>query len=146
MLEVVASYDLWIWHAFFGAAGSNNDINVLDQSPLFTEQLQGKAPEVQFTVNGSQYNMSYYLADGIYPEWATFVKTILRPVIAKHKLFASFQEGERKAVERAFGVLQKRWAIIRHPARLWEREELANIMYACIILHNMIIEDERGMA
>jgi hypothetical protein len=46
ILEVVASYDLWIWHAFFGAAGSNNDINVLDQTPLFTEQLQGKAPEV----------------------------------------------------------------------------------------------------
>jgi len=145
MLEAVASYDLWIWHAFFGAAGSNNDINVLDQSLLFTEQLQGKAPEVQFTVNGSQYNMGYYLADGIYLKWATFIKTILMPLSAKHKLFASFQEGERKAVERAFGVLQKRWAIIRHPTRLWEREELANIMYACIILHNMIIEDERGI-
>ena len=36
MLEAVASYNLWVWHAFFGAAGSNNDINVLDQSPLFT--------------------------------------------------------------------------------------------------------------
>ena len=39
--------------------------------------------------------------------------------------------------------MQKRWAIIRHPARLWEREQLADIMYACVILHNMIIEDER---
>ncbi|XP_042756464.1 uncharacterized protein LOC111880205 [Lactuca sativa] len=28
-LEVVASYDLWIWHAFFGTPGSCNDINVL---------------------------------------------------------------------------------------------------------------------
>jgi hypothetical protein len=62
--------------------------------------------------------MGYYLADDIYPKWATFVKTILKPLSAKHKLFASFQEGERKAMERAFGVLQKRWAIIRHPARL----------------------------
>nr|XP_043638154.1 uncharacterized protein LOC122609161 [Erigeron canadensis] len=26
MLEVVASYDLWIWHAYFGPAGSNNCI------------------------------------------------------------------------------------------------------------------------
>jgi hypothetical protein len=50
MLEVVASHDLWIWHAFFGVAGSNNDINVLNQSPLFTEVLQGRAPEVHFTV------------------------------------------------------------------------------------------------
>ena len=28
-LEVVASSDLWIWHAFFEVAGSNNDINML---------------------------------------------------------------------------------------------------------------------
>jgi hypothetical protein len=68
MLEVVASYDLWIWHAFFGVAGSNNDINVLNRSPLFTEVVQGRAPEVQFTVNNNEYNMGYYLADGIYPE------------------------------------------------------------------------------
>jgi len=144
MLEAVASADIWIWHAFFGAAGSNNDINVLDQSPLFTQELQGRAPAVQFTVNGTQYNMGYYLADGIYPEWAAFVKTINRPHTAKAKLYAQRQEAARKDVERAFGVLQKRWAIIRHPARLWEREELADIMYACIILHNMIVEDERG--
>ncbi|XP_025805958.1 uncharacterized protein LOC112884693 [Panicum hallii] len=68
MLEVVASADLWIWHAFFGAAGSNNDINVLDQSPLFTDVVQGRAPTVQFSVNGNNYNIGYYLADGIYPE------------------------------------------------------------------------------
>jgi len=49
MLEAVASHDLWIWHAFFGVAGSNNDINVLNQSPLFTAQRQGIAPEVHFT-------------------------------------------------------------------------------------------------
>ncbi|GKE79617.1 ALP1-like protein [Tanacetum coccineum] len=36
MLEAVASQDLWIWHAFYGMAGANNDINVLDNSPLFT--------------------------------------------------------------------------------------------------------------
>jgi len=68
MLEAVAFYDLWIWCAFFEAVGSNNNINVLDRSPLFTEQLQGKAPKVQFIINGSQYSMGYYLADGIYPE------------------------------------------------------------------------------
>ena len=35
ILEVVASYDLWIWHAFFGLPGSLNDINVIDRSPVF---------------------------------------------------------------------------------------------------------------
>ncbi|XP_028116649.1 uncharacterized protein LOC114314373 [Camellia sinensis] len=37
ILEAVASYDLWIWHAFFGLPGSNNDINVLERSSVFTE-------------------------------------------------------------------------------------------------------------
>ena len=143
ILEAVASHDLWIWHAFFGAAGSNNDINVLNQSTLFTEVLQGRAPEVQFMVNGNQYNMGYYLTDGIYPEWATFVKSVPRPLSAKDKLFADKQAGVRKDVECAFGVLQARFAIIRNPARMWEREALSQIMYTCIILHNMIVEDER---
>jgi hypothetical protein len=29
ILEAVASQNLWIWHSFFGIAGSHNDINVL---------------------------------------------------------------------------------------------------------------------
>ena len=28
VLEAIADYDLWIWHAFFGIPGSCNDINV----------------------------------------------------------------------------------------------------------------------
>jgi len=143
MIEAVASQDLWICHAFFGTAGSNNDINVLNRSPLFTQVLQGRAPEVQFTVNGTEYNMGYYLAYGIYPEWAAFVKTITLPQCEKDRLFAEHQDGARKDVERAFGVLQARFAIIRSPACMWQMRSLTEIMYACVILHNMIVEDER---
>ena len=42
-----------------------------------------------------------------------------------------------------FGVLQSRFAIIWEPGRFWKSEDLHYIMKACIILHNMIIEDER---
>jgi hypothetical protein len=61
ILEAVASSDRWIWHAFFGVPGSNNDINVLNQSHLFTEQLRGEAPKVEYSINGRQYNLPYYL-------------------------------------------------------------------------------------
>nr|AAX96665.1 transposon protein, putative, ping/pong/SNOOPY sub-class [Oryza sativa Japonica Group]ABA92302.2 transposon protein, putative, Pong sub-class [Oryza sativa Japonica Group] len=138
ILEAVASHDRWIWHAFFGVAGSNNDINVLNQSPLFVQQLRGEGPQVQYHVNGRQYNTGYYLADGIYPEWAVFVKSIRHPQSEKHKLFAKHQEGKWKDVECAFGILQSRFSILKRPARLYDQGDLENIMLACIILHNMI--------
>ena len=56
--------------------------------------------------------------------------------------FKEMQEVARKDVERAFGVLQSRWAIVRGPARFWYQKNLKDIMYTCIILHNMIVEDE----
>ena len=83
MLEAVASQDLWICHAYFGVAGSNNDINVLNQSPLFNDVLQGYTPECSFTINGRIYTKGYYLADGIYPEWATMVKSFPHPADPK---------------------------------------------------------------
>ncbi|KAF6174792.1 hypothetical protein GIB67_031316 [Kingdonia uniflora] len=53
------------------------------------------------------------------------------------------QEACRKDVERAFGILQARFQILAHGARFWKPIDLGNVMYACIILHNMIVEDER---
>ncbi|XP_071727308.1 uncharacterized protein [Rutidosis leptorrhynchoides] len=83
MLEAVSSYDMWIWHAFFGPAGSNNDINVLNESDLFEDLLDGRAPEVRYTINGHEFTKGYYLVDGIYPEWATLVKLFKCPIEPK---------------------------------------------------------------
>ncbi|KAK9983643.1 hypothetical protein SO802_033168 [Lithocarpus litseifolius] len=88
----------------------------------------------------------YYLPDGIYPKWSTFVKTIPSPLGDKRKLFAKTQQAYRKDVERAFGVLQGRFAIVRGPAQFFYHETLQDIMKACVILYNMIIEDERDEA
>jgi hypothetical protein len=92
---------------------------------------------------GRHNSTGYYLADGIYPEWAAFMKSITLPQIEKHKLFVEHQDGARKDVERGFGVLQSRFAIVRRPTRLWKRKSIGMIMLACVILHNMIVEDER---
>ncbi|XP_028122249.1 uncharacterized protein LOC114319439 [Camellia sinensis] len=102
-------------------------------------------PAANYTINNHAYTMGYYLADGIYPRWATIVKTISQPQGAKRQLFARMQEACRKDVERAFGVLQARFNIVSVPARGWSDEDLYYIMKTCIILHNMIIEDERDI-
>ncbi|XP_038693756.1 uncharacterized protein LOC119991481 [Tripterygium wilfordii] len=62
---------------------------------------------------------------------------------AVEKVFARAQESVRKDVERAFGVLQARWGITQGPVTFYDTADLRRIMMTCIILHNMIIEDER---
>ncbi|GJR06567.1 ALP1-like protein isoform X1 [Tanacetum coccineum] len=120
---------------------SNNDLNVLYGSPLFDDVLADTALEAPFVVNGRTYKQGYYLADGIYPTWSTFVKTFSIARDEKTLKFKRVQESARKDIERAFGVLQC-WGIIRQPARALQINTLKRIMY-CIILHNMILQSEK---
>ncbi|KAM1903596.1 hypothetical protein ACFX13_041090 [Malus domestica] len=84
----------WTWKNCLRA---HNVLNVLAQSLMFDELLQGKSLRCTYWVNGTQYERSYYLADGIYPQAA---------------------------------------------ARMFDVEALQSIMMTCIILHNMIVENE----
>jgi hypothetical protein len=65
------------------------------------------------------------------------------PIIDKDKLYVEHQEGERKDIERAFSVLRHRFSILKRPAHLYDRDQLNDVVLACIILHNMIGEDEK---
>ena len=143
VIEAIATKDLRVWHAFFGMPGSCNDLNVLDRSPVFDDLANGRTQKVEFSVNNHNYDMGYYLADKIYPDWATFVKTKSEAISPKDKTFAEAQEAARKDVERCFGVLRSKFRIIQQAGRLWSAQDMNTIMRACIILHNMIIESER---
>ncbi|XP_071739670.1 uncharacterized protein [Rutidosis leptorrhynchoides] len=102
MLEAVASCDNWIWHAYFGMAGSNNDLNVLNASLLFDSSLTDTAPQVPYEIGDVDFDRGYYLADGIYPSRASFVKGFSSVVDAKRKYFTKKQSAARKDVERTF--------------------------------------------
>jgi hypothetical protein len=104
----------------------------------------GEGPPVEFEANGHTYNYGYYLVDGIYPRWRTFVKPVVKPQGKKQLDFHNAQVVASKDVERAFGILQAQFAIVRGPARFWDQEILWYIINACVIMHNMIIENERG--
>ncbi|GJY60352.1 RNA-directed DNA polymerase, eukaryota [Tanacetum coccineum] len=99
MLEAVADQKLCIWHAYFGVPSGNNDLDVLYGSLLFDDELADKAPKCPFVVNGHTYKKCYYLADGIYPAWATFVKTFSIARDEKTLKFKRIQESSRKDIE-----------------------------------------------
>ncbi|GJW86721.1 RNA-directed DNA polymerase, eukaryota [Tanacetum coccineum] len=82
---------------------ANNDLNVLYGSPLFDDVLADTAPEAPFTIllQGNEKTMRFK---------------------------RGFQESARKDIERAFGVLQGRWGIIRQPARALQINTLKRII------------------
>ncbi|XP_074378196.1 uncharacterized protein LOC141719722 [Apium graveolens] len=121
-------------------------LGIIDyRSNVFSELAEGRGPEVNFSINGHEYKMGYYLADGIYHSWPTSVKTISDPQGNRRNYFAAAQEAVRKDVERTFGVLQSRFTIIRGPSHFWEIDTMKYIMMSCIILHNMMVKDEREL-
>ncbi|XP_026451398.1 uncharacterized protein LOC113351670 [Papaver somniferum] len=142
-----ASYDCWIWHAFFGLPESQNDINVLHKSLLFEDLKYGISPRVNFSINGNQYTRGYYLVDGIYPKWSTLVQCYRQPPVGemgrRYSYFNSRQMNMRKDVERAFGILKRKFEIICGPYRGLSAREMHKTMLTCIIMHNMVIQETR---
>jgi len=60
----------------------------------------------------------------------------------KRQHFSKMQEGARKYVEHCFWVLQTRFAIIQNLNKKWDMATIKSIFIGCVILHNLIIEDE----
>ncbi|XP_074300308.1 uncharacterized protein LOC141631548 [Silene latifolia] len=100
---MMGSIDFMHWQWKNCPVGSCNDLTVLHHSPIFDDMMNGRAPRVNYMVNGKHYNTRYYLTDGIYPQWTTFIQSIPLPQTPKDRLFAERQEAARKDVERAFG-------------------------------------------
>ncbi|KAL5538588.1 hypothetical protein UlMin_045510 [Ulmus minor] len=67
ILEAIANYYLWIWHAYFEA------------SHLFANLAEGIALPTHYVIQGKEYNMGHYLTDGIYPKWSTLVQSVHDP-------------------------------------------------------------------
>lgn len=143
--EVICDMDLWIWSFQFGLPGVYNDLQILDNSDYFAEILSGAYPPVapNFKIDGESFDSFYYLADGIYPRWKIFLNSIRDPTTPDETRFSAAQEGVRKAVERVFGVLFRRFKIMFIASELWSASDMNTIATACVILHNMIVEARR---
>ncbi|GJT03770.1 reverse transcriptase domain-containing protein [Tanacetum coccineum] len=82
-----------------GLPGAENDLTVLNHSPLFDDLLDDIALVVPFEVNGVTFEKGYYLGDGIYPQWAAFIKSFTVALNKRNAVFKRRQESARKDIE-----------------------------------------------
>lgn len=128
--------------SFLYVPGSNNDVTVLDRPPFVHDMLWGDSNDMKFTINEVEYSRYYMLADGIYPSWSCLVRSTHEHVDQNRAHYTKMQEASKKIVERCFGVLRSRCAIVQNPSQHWLHEIILDIMMACVIIHIMIIKEE----
>lgn len=118
-----------------------NDINILNASPIYRSVLDGTIlPTFKYNVKNRWYDLPYCLVDGIYPSRAIFIDTIRLESSRKGKFVSAHQEGARKDVERAFGVLISRWHLLIKPFVFHSRQLCKAVVKSAIIMHNIIVE------
>lgn len=144
-MEIIYDTDLYVWNLFCGLPGSLNDINVLDSSPFFMNVLSGKFPPcaVQNSFGAETIDWLYFLADGIYPEYKIFATPIRTTMNQEELKYNNMLSAVRSSVERVFGTLLKQFGILARPGRLWFSSDMVIIMKACVIIHNMLVEERK---
>lgn len=146
VLEAISDHHLWFWHCSYGYAGTLNDINIFNLSPLLERFMDGTFQDIEsavtpFEIAGQSFDQLFILVDGIYPRYSRFVKAIKEPITKREKRFTTFQESARKDIERAFGVLQCKFQAMAKPIYIMDMALIGEMVCCCLILHNMCVSD-----
>ena len=143
-IEAWCDMDLYIWHWFPGRPGTTNDKTMVSFSPLFIEifnrtyELHLPTP-YRLNANSVERSIAYFLGDGIYPRYPIFVLPIHETEEEGKKRYSKRQEGRRKDIERAFGVIKARFRILRNEDFRWYKGDILICSRTCVILHNILV-------
>ena len=89
----------------------------------------------------------YLLVDGGYHKWCIMQCPIKHTPEVDQIRWSEFAESIRKDVECSFGILKKRFQILKIGVNWQRKTDIDNAVFSCVILHNMLHEfdgyDER---
>ncbi|GKB23087.1 ALP1-like protein [Tanacetum coccineum] len=109
----------------------------------FSRGDSGSEPFILLEAVASQDLWIWHAFFGV-AEWAVLMKSISQPGSndVERIKYKQAHGAARKDAERVFGVLKKKWVIVRTPARSRSLKRITHLMYTCIILHNMIHKEK----
>jgi hypothetical protein len=128
--------------------GSNNDKTICKFDQL-TMDIKNKVlfQDKEFTLyteSGEEvrHRGGYLICDGGFMMWRCLMTGYKYYSKFEEAIWSAQMESTRKDVERAFGILKGRFRCLKLPIVFQKREYIDNIMFTCIILHNMILTSD----
>ena len=86
-----------------------------------------------------EYLGLYLICDGGYHKWRMMQCPNKNASAEGAKRFSQRLESVRKDAECTFGILKKRWRILKNHMLIHNEARIDNMVFTCAVLHNMLI-------
>ena len=134
--------------------GTVNDKNIAHIDDVF-KMLQGRgefeghplSTREWYSVDRDGKRVKHYgvwlLCDGGYHKW----KCLANPFkfflnLAEARRWSKAVESARKDIECVFGILKRRFLMLKNPIRIGVKENIERMFLTCCVIHNMTMEEE----
>lgn len=135
-----------VLHISSPAKGTTSDKTLVHGDPFAIAMKEDELfSEYEYEVlrrDGTVHTMkgAYSSVDGGYHKWTTLIAAVKTPLTRSEKIYTKRQESARKKVECLFGLLKKRYRILRNGLPYQNITLCDNLLKASCILHNMLME------
>ena len=151
--ECVCDHQKRILHVSQAFWGCTNDKNIARVDEVF-DMLQGSGSHAGHPLSTMEWTCvdehgkqirnhgAWLLCDGGYHEWPCLACPCKQQPAGPIGNWSTSVESTRKDIECVFGILKKRFLILKNPIRQQIKQNIERMFLTCCVLHNMTMDDE----
>lgn len=121
--QVICDADLIFWNCIAKSPGSVHDARITRESELF-QQFEGNNKPLR----------GFIMGDSAYMQRDRLMTPVANPVRQEETDYNYHHSAARTAVERAIGVLKRRWHCLRRLCL--QPAKACKVIVVCVLLHN----------
>ena len=147
--NVTTSHERQILHTTKGHPSTYNDKSIINSDCFYKDVKDGTLlKNKNFTlfeydsnknIMEAHYNGGWLMVDNGYLDWSCTIPPMKRSLSYKFIRFSEWLESMRKNVECTFGIMKRRFGILKSGIRLFEVESCDELFLTCCALHNLLL-------
>ena len=146
--NVVVTHNLIIQHVTPVMAGRYNDKTKIRYDTFVQNLRSGKYDKLSYNVYSAdgtvtKRNDVYVINDNGYHEWIQLMCPAKHTARAHLALWSERLEQVRKDSERTFGIMQKRFRILKLPVNMRDSRDVHNLFVTCCTFHNILVHRDK---